>query len=62
VNEFDDRGRLAMAAAFDPARARDRDDDQRAQALTASTDDVLRDLIDQHHIAGQALANDTIDL
>src|SRR5690606_11697363 len=62
VNELDDGGSLGVTQVLGAASARDHDDDEWTQALAACTNDVFGDLIDQDHVAGKTLPNDTINL
>ena len=61
VDELDHRGELVRMRAAVSQRAGRQQQQHRAQALAAGADDVFGDLVDQHHIGGQAAADQCID-
>ena len=61
MDELDDRGRRDVLAAVVTTRFCCQYDTQRAQSLAAAADDVLRNLVDQHDVAGQALYDGQVD-
>src|SRR6059058_4245275 len=60
MDELDERGSLDMGGALMPAGARREHHQQRPQALAATGDDVLGDLVNQRHGTLQARANDPV--
>src|SRR5260370_16480086 len=61
MNEFDEGGRLDDRISLMTAGSPDQDHQQRAQALAAAGDDVVRDLVHQRNRAFQTRADDAID-
>ena len=62
MDELDDGRGIHVLAARVTAGPRRKHDAQRPQSLAAAADDVLRDLVDQHDVAGQALDDDPVYL
>ena len=54
MDEFDHRGELVRIRAAMSERARRKQQQHRPQALAAGADDVFGDLVDQHHVGGEA--------
>ncbi|MNT13711.1 hypothetical protein D3C72_1486910 [compost metagenome] len=61
VDELHHGGQLMVAVAVVAHRARCQQQDHRAQALAAGTDDVFTDLFDQGDFGRQPLADDSIN-
>ena len=61
VDEFDHGGEQDMFASAIAGRLRRQQYQHRPQAFAAAADDVFGDLVDQHHIRRQALADQCVD-
>jgi hypothetical protein len=61
MDEFDESGRFDNCMPLMAASSPDENYEQRAQALAAAGDDVVRDLVHQWHRAFQTRADDAID-
>ncbi len=61
VDELDHGGQFVVPVAVVTEGPRGQQQDHRAQALAARTDDVLADLLDQGHLRGEALADNRIN-
>ncbi|MNS58670.1 hypothetical protein D3C72_915970 [compost metagenome] len=61
VDELDDRGQLVVLGAGAADRMAGQHHQHRAQAFAARGNDVVGDLVDQHHIRGQPAADQGID-
>jgi len=60
VDELDDGGRLDVVVARVAAGTGGQQHAQRAQPLATAADDVLGNLVDQHHVAREALDDDLV--
>jgi hypothetical protein len=57
-----DRGGMCKGVAPDvTGRARGQQMQHRSQPLAAAADDVFGDLVDQHHVRGEARADQVVD-
>ena len=61
MDELDHGRELVRIRTAMPERARRQQQQHRPQALAAGADDVLGDLVDQHHVGGQAAPDQRID-
>ena len=62
VDELDDRRQLVPCPVVSPSAPAHEQQQRGPQPLAAGADDVLGDLVDQHHFGCQALPDDAIDL
>ena len=62
MDELDDSRQFVPMPGRVAERARDEQQQRGPQPLAAGPDDVLGDLVDQHHFGCQALPDDAIDL
>ncbi len=61
MDELDHRRQLDVLIAAVAGRARRQHMQHRTQALAAAGDDVVRDLVDQHHVRGEAGPDQGVD-
>jgi len=61
VDELDDRRQLVVLGAGAADRMAGQHHQHRPQAFATRRDDVIGDLVDQHHVRGQAAADQGID-
>ena len=62
MDELDRRGQLEALAPDEAERAREEEDEQRADALAAGADDVVGDLVDQRDLRREPALDDGVDL